>query len=223
MVGDHQRRAGGESSPELLEGAQPLLRGQEMQRQQAGGAVEMPLAKRVDIALVEVHASLQRTQRLPGQGEHLRRGIDPREAPAGLCLGERLQLQTAAAAFAGQTAGQAGFGAALDHLYARQQGAQPLGGLARALALLADQVELVAGAQAFAAQAGGQAAGVEAVERFVACSGDVPGAVFRRAAHVDQEAGAPLAVQLGEARGVDQADVFVHVRYSPGVCIRCTW
>lgn len=67
-----------------------------MQGQQAGRRIERSAGGAVDIAFVQLHPRGQGTEGLLGQRQHLRRGIDPAEAPARVCGGKGFQLQPAA-------------------------------------------------------------------------------------------------------------------------------
>ena len=95
-MGGDEGRAGLQAAMDFRDRAPPFLRGQEMQGQQAGGRIERPLRRIVDIPFVQAHARRQRPKPRPRELQHLRRRVDAVEAPAGMRLGKDLQFQAAA-------------------------------------------------------------------------------------------------------------------------------
>ena len=92
----HEGRARLQAPVDLGEGAPALVRCQKVQGQQAGGGIERAVGRVVDIAVMELHAGIERPQGLAGKRQHRGRRIDAVEAPARLRLGEGLQLQATA-------------------------------------------------------------------------------------------------------------------------------
>lgn len=136
VVRDDQGRSGLEPCVQLLQGLQALGRRQEMERQQAGRAVERACRRTVDIAFVQVHARRERAECGAGEAQHLGGWIDSVEAPRRLHLGEGLQFQSATGAEhrdAGVGRGLFGQQHAGHPVQALQAGHQPRGsfGVAR--------------------------------------------------------------------------------------------
>jgi hypothetical protein len=98
VVSDHERRARSEPTVHLGDGSAALSLRDEMQRQEAGRAIEGAGRTRVNVALSHLDAARQRTERLAGQGQHLGRRIDTAEAPARIGFGERLEFESPASA-----------------------------------------------------------------------------------------------------------------------------
>lgn len=77
VVSDDERRAGAESHEDLHQGLQALFRRQEVQRQEAGGAIERPHGRAVDIAFMPIRqTSMEASQ------------VDARQTPVGQLHGQ---------------------------------------------------------------------------------------------------------------------------------------
>jgi hypothetical protein len=91
----HERRAVFQAAPNLTRGAQALVVLQEVQSEQARGRIERTLRRIVDVALMQADAFSAGPERPARLLQHLRGRIDAVEGPTRLCVGKRLQLQSA--------------------------------------------------------------------------------------------------------------------------------
>src|SRR5439155_25155825 len=93
---DHERRARLEPAADLRGDATSLGGIDEVQRQQAGGAVEGGFRSIVDVALMKTRTRREQSEGLPRKPQHGRGWIHAIEAPALMRLRKSLQLEAAA-------------------------------------------------------------------------------------------------------------------------------
>lgn len=97
-MGDHEGRARLQAAPDCRGDATPFGDIDEVQGQQAGGAVERSFRRIVDVALMKTRAGRARSEGFPGEPQHCRGWVHAIEAPALMGFCKRLQLQAAARA-----------------------------------------------------------------------------------------------------------------------------
>lgn len=92
---DDERCARHKTAVDLAQRLQALVAGNEMKCQQAGRTFERPCRGGVDVTLVKTDSRRVPSRDLFRHAEHVGRRVDAYKRPAGMIVGERLQLQPA--------------------------------------------------------------------------------------------------------------------------------